>query len=271
MPLSPEARAHIEALLAKHRRNLRILEIQASDYGPANIPLHIVNSMTSEQAAIDHYEAQLTEAAPVAPTAPPAAPAVSGTVFNQAGQQVGTQYNAAGDQTIHTTHQSGGINFGSAQIGSIGSVSTNDQPVAPQHMYHVSEGGKVVSGDTFNMSGNFSGAILNIKNTLTNTIQTVNGMGQATPDQKQELTQLLAELQAALATVPAEHTEAAEAMADTAKELIEKAAKDKPNKTTIQITADGLKAAATNLAAVLPTIIPIAGQIAQGVQKLIGG
>ncbi|HEY1011627.1 MAG TPA: CHAT domain-containing protein, partial [Herpetosiphonaceae bacterium] len=195
----------------------------------------------------------------------------SGTVFNQTGQQVGTQYNAAGTQTIHTTHQSGGINFGNARIGSIGSVTTNDQPAAPQHVYHVYEGGNIVSGDTFEMSGNFSGAILNIKNTLTNTIQTVNGMAQAAPDQKQELARLLQQLQAALMTVPAEHQETAEAVADTAKELIEKAAKDKPNKTTIQITAEGLKAAAGNLAVVVPMIIPLATQIVQGVQKLIGG
>ena len=89
------------------------------------------------------------------------------------------------------------------------------------------QGGKQMSsGDTFNMSGNFSGAILNIKNTLTNTIQTVNGMAQAAPDQKQELAQLIEQLQTALATVPADQAEAAETVAETAKDLVEKAAKD---------------------------------------------
>lgn len=133
------------------------------------------------------------------------------------------------------------------------------------------QGGKQMSsGDTFNMSGNFSGAILNIKNTLTNTIQTVNGMAQAAPDQKQELAQLIEQLQTALATVSADQAEAAETVAETAKDLVEKAAKDKPNKGTIQIIGEGLKAAATNLAGVLPTVLPIATQIVQTVQKLIG-
>ena len=133
------------------------------------------------------------------------------------------------------------------------------------------QGGKQMSsGDTFNMSGNFSGAILNIKNTLTNTIQTVNGMAQAAPDQKQELAQLIEQLQTALATASADQAEAAETVAETAKDLVEKAAKDKPNKGTIQIIGEGLKAAATNLAGVLPTVLPIATQIVQTVQKLIG-
>jgi len=63
----------------------------------------------------------------------------------------------------------------------------------------------------------------------------------------------------------------AEAVAETAKAAVEQAMKSQPNKTLVQISAEGLKQAAQNLAAVLPTVLPIATQIAEAVRKLIGG
>jgi len=57
----------------------------------------------------------------------------------------------------------------------------------------------------------------------------------------------------------------------TAKTAVEQATKAQPNKMLVQISAVGLKQAAQNIAAVLPTVLPIATQIADVLQKMIGG
>jgi hypothetical protein len=130
--------------------------------------------------------------------------------------------------------------------------------------------GTFVSGDQFTMSGNFSGAILKIKSTLTNVAQSIGAapIGDATT--KAQLQQLIEQLSAELQKVPAEQAGEAEAVAETAKAVVEQATKTQPNKTLVQISAEGLKQAAQNIAAVLPAVLPIATQVAEGVGKLIG-
>jgi hypothetical protein len=81
----------------------------------------------------------------------------------------------------------------------------------------------------------------------------------------------LKQLSETLQQVPAEHTEDAEAVAETAKVLVEKAGEEKPNKTMIKITGEGLKQAAQNLAAVIPAVVGIASQIVAAVMRLKGG
>jgi hypothetical protein len=108
------------------------------------------------------------------------------------------------------------------------------------------------TGDTFDMSGNFQGAIINI-----------------TPPLKEELTQLLEQLTEALTQVPADKVEEAEAVAQTAEQLVENATTEKPNKTTIKISGEGLKQAAKNLAAVVPNVLTIATQIVVTILKSI--
>jgi hypothetical protein len=122
--------------------------------------------------------------------------------------------------------------------------------------------------DTFNLSGDFRGAILNIKSTLRNVTQTVNTLPGADESAKAELARLIGQLNEALQKVPAEKAEDAEAVADSAKALVEAANKPKPNKATLQITADGLKKAAENMAAVAPAVVGIATQIVAAVFKL---
>lgn len=122
--------------------------------------------------------------------------------------------------------------------------------------------------DTFNMSGDFRGAILNIKSTLRSVTQTVNTLPGAGESAKAELARLIEQLNEALQKVPSEKAEDAEAVADSAKALIDAANKPKPNKTTLQITADGLKKAADNIAAVAPAVVGIATQIVAAVFKL---
>ena len=124
--------------------------------------------------------------------------------------------------------------------------------------------------DTFNLSGDFRGAIVNIKSTLRNVTQTVNTLPSADESAKAELIRLIEQLNEALQKVPLEKAEDAEAVADSAKALVDAANKPKPNKATLQITADGLKKAAENIAAVMPAVVGIATQIVGAVFKLAG-
>jgi hypothetical protein len=124
--------------------------------------------------------------------------------------------------------------------------------------------------DTFNMSGDFRGAILNIKSTLRNVTQTVSTLPGADESAKAELARLIEQLNEALQKVPSNKAEDAEAVADSAKALVDAANKPKPNKATLQITADGLKKAAENIAAVTPAVVGLASQIVGAVFKIIG-
>jgi methyl-accepting chemotaxis protein len=124
--------------------------------------------------------------------------------------------------------------------------------------------------DRFNMSGDFRGAIINIRSTLTNVQQSVGEIHSSDETTRKELEALIGQLSEALQNVPAEKEEQAEAVAETAKTLVETAKAEKPNKTMLQISGEGLKQAAQNLAEVLPTVVTIAGQIVMAVAKLTG-
>jgi methyl-accepting chemotaxis protein len=124
--------------------------------------------------------------------------------------------------------------------------------------------------DRINLSGDFRGAIVNIKSTLTNVQQSVGEIRTDDQDARKELEKLIGQLSEALQKVPDKNQEHAQAVAETAKALVDTAKAEKPNKTMIQITGEGLKQAAKNLADVMPVVVTIAGQIALTVAKLIG-
>ena len=125
--------------------------------------------------------------------------------------------------------------------------------------------------DRFNMSGDFRGAIVNIKSTLTNVQQSVGDIRTGDETARKELESLIGQLSEALQKVPPEHQEEAQAVAETAKVLVDTAKAEKPNKTMLQISGEGLKQAAQNLAEVMPTVLTIAGQIVMTITKLTGG
>jgi hypothetical protein len=123
-------------------------------------------------------------------------------------------------------------------------------------------------GDKFNLSGDFRGAILNIKSTLTNVQQSVGEIHTEDESSKRELESLIEALKQTLESAPAEKQEEAQAVADSAKMLVDTAKAEKPNKTMIQITGEGLKKAAQNLADVTPAVVSIATQIVMAVMKI---
>jgi hypothetical protein len=125
------------------------------------------------------------------------------------------------------------------------------------------------TGDTFNMSGDFRGANVNIKSTLTNVTQTIGALPDADPSTKAELEALIQQLNDALQQVPGEKAEEAEAVAQSAELLVKTATEEKPNKTMVQISGEGLKQAAKNIADVMPTVLTIATQIVATIAKFV--
>ena len=124
--------------------------------------------------------------------------------------------------------------------------------------------------DRFDMSGDFRGAIVNIKSTLTNVQQSVGEIHSTDETARKELETLIGQLSEALQKVPAENQEQAQAVAETAKVLVDTAKAEIPNKTMLQISGEGLKQAAQNLAGVMPAVVSIASQIVMTVAKLTG-
>ena len=122
--------------------------------------------------------------------------------------------------------------------------------------------------DRFNMSGDFRGAIVNIKSTLTNVQQSVGDIRTDDENARKELEKLIKQLSKALQKVPEKSQEHAQAVAETARALVDTAKAEKPNKTMLQITGEGLKQAAQNLAEVMPVVVTIASQIVMMVAKL---
>lgn len=122
--------------------------------------------------------------------------------------------------------------------------------------------------DRFNMSGDFRGAMINIKSTLTNVQQSIGDIHSGDETTRKELETLIGQLSEALGKVPEGHQEQAQAVAETAKVLVDTAKADKPNKTMLQISGEGLRQAAQNLAKVTPAVLNIARQIILAVTKL---
>jgi hypothetical protein len=123
--------------------------------------------------------------------------------------------------------------------------------------------------DKFTMSGDFRGAFINIKSTLTNVQQSIGDISTQDVDSRKELERLIGQLSDALQKVPPEKQEEAEAVAETARVLIEAAKADKPNRTLLQITGEGLKKAAQDLVKATPVVLQTASQIVMTVMKLV--
>jgi hypothetical protein len=111
--------------------------------------------------------------------------------------------------------------------------------------------------------------MLNIKSDLQDVTQTIGRMPKADEISKAELEQLVRALFEELQNAPAEKTEEAEAIVELTKDLVDKAVAEKPNKTTLQITGEGLKQAAQNIADVMPTVLSIATKIVAAIGLLV--
>lgn len=137
-----------------------------------------------------------------------------------------------------------------------------------RHVGDIVQGEKRV-GDTFDMSGDFRGAIVNIKSQLENVTQTVNTLPHGDDEEREELKQLVAQLQEALAQAPPEKASDAEKVAKRVEALVEEADDDNPDTEMMEITGESLKRAAENIRDALPAVLPIATQIVAHVLSLV--
>jgi hypothetical protein len=125
-------------------------------------------------------------------------------------------------------------------------------------------------GDEIHINGNLNNVILNIKSTLTNVQQSVGSMPAVDDAARQQVQQLLQQLSKELEQIPASLKEEAEAVAASVQVLVDTAKSEQPNKPMLQITADGLKKAAANLASVAPMVVSIAGQVVTAIFQMKG-
>lgn len=103
--------------------------------------------------------------------------------------------------------------------------------------------------------------VVNIGSILDSVTQSIQANVDIESSAKHELENLLLRLENELSGVPTEHKDNAEAVAEMAKNLIEKATREKPNKPLVQISADGLKKAAQNIADIAPNVLVVAQAI----------
>lgn len=185
-----------------------------------------------------------------------------------AGDKIGGD-KIAGDKIITGDVQGSGIAIGRGAQSSVHNINTGGGDYAGGNIDK--RQGTFVRGDQFNMSGNFSGAILNIKSTLSAVSQSIGAAPHGEASAKLQLQSLIAQLSAELQKAPPASAADAEAVAETAKAAVEQATKPQPNKTLVQISAEGLKQAAQNLAGVLPLVVSLAEQIAAALRRMVGG
>ena len=125
-------------------------------------------------------------------------------------------------------------------------------------------------GDKFNLSGDFSGAIVNLKSTLNNVRQSAGQIPGGDDEARRQLQNMIDSLSAELEKAPAAKAEEVEAVAQTAQVLVEQAKSGKPNKILLRVTGEGLKQSAKNLAEYLPSVLPLTIQIVSIVMKISG-
>lgn len=118
------------------------------------------------------------------------------------------------------------------------------------------------------LSGDFRGANLSINSTLNESSQIIKNISDGNEAIKDELVELLNELQGLLSQISADRAEDAKTVAWAAEELIKARTLEKPNTSRIEITKDGLKKAAANIASVMPTVLVIAEKIISAIDKV---
>ncbi len=263
-----DAQASLRTQLEARQRQLATLKVST--------PSSAVGSQTAIHGDVSGSVISGTFSGPVSVggTAVTHGPVISGPI------QSGRDVNIATNQTIHNIDRSSGDRI---QVGDItGSTGVAIGHGAQSSVRRIDTGGgdyaegdidarrgTFVSGDQFDMSGNFSGSILNIKSSLSQVSQSIGAASHGDQETKATLMELVAQLSAALQQAPMGFEADAEAMAETAKTVVEQATKAQPNPLLVQIGTESLRKAAASLATVLPVVVDIAGKIAAKIKLLL--
>jgi hypothetical protein len=108
-----------------------------------------------------------------------------------------------------------------------------------------------------------------VYNSIIGSQQTVTQINTGSPADRAQLQQLLADFNAALQTVPPEHTAEATKAAKRVETAVQEAAKPEPDHEVVTFNLESLQKAATNLATVTPTILPVAMQIVERIRAML--
>jgi hypothetical protein len=112
------------------------------------------------------------------------------------------------------------------------------------------------------------GGVVNIKSSLENVVQIVHSAKSLSTERRTELSALIKELQQALEPLAKEHPEETDRVAKSAEMVVSEAVKEKPNRSFLDISIEGLKEAAKAVESIAPTVIKIAGKVAAFVAAL---
>ena len=104
-------------------------------------------------------------------------------------------------------------------------------------------------------------SIVNIGSILHSVNQSIQANSYLSLSDKQEIDSLLKGLVDALKQLPPENADEAEAVEEMAKDLVENATREKPNKKLIEISAEGLKKAAKDLSIIIPSVLLISEKL----------
>ncbi len=148
-------------------------------------------------------------------------------------------------------------------IGSIQSGITNVGGTV-----HIDEPMTIDMGDTFTMSGNFQGAIINIKSQLEHVAQSIHSLPNANQETKPHLTQLLTQLGDLLQHVPPDRANDVEKVVRRVQALIDEVGKADQDTELIAFHRESLKRAANNIATIVPAIRPVVTQIESCIASL---
>jgi hypothetical protein len=102
---------------------------------------------------------------------------------------------------------------------------------------------------------------VNIKSQLTRVTQTVKNAPKLADDTKNRLATLIEELEKALQSVRDERPEDAERLASSAELVATEVAKQKPSRSFLRISCEGLKEAAQVVGDIAPTVIPVVAKM----------
>ncbi len=245
-------RTDLQNLISPRQRSLQKLKEQEATYGLAT-PTYIQLEIENIEAELDKLQAELDTLPPEAdsrsdpPSLAATPPAGGGPVFNIGALHAGS-VNLGGTQTL---------------TGPM-TVDMSDRNV------NVGAGGAYVAGDQMNFSGNFQGAILNIKSQLSNVTQNIGALPNVAQADKDELIRLVNALKTQLEQTPPDKTAEAETLAKRTDKLVKELEEPQPDREMVETMGNSLKKAAENLAGALPVVLPIATQIVAYVLKLVG-
>jgi hypothetical protein len=116
--------------------------------------------------------------------------------------------------------------------------------------------------------GSVQNSAVNILSDLTHVTQQIGALAGADQSTKDDLIRLVTELQEALKQTPPTHTEEGERLAKRVEAAVGEVSKPKPDAEVVEFSLESMKKAATNLAAVVPMVLPIAMQIVEHIRAL---